>query len=241
MRRLNKLMRWVQRHPKRLKYNRLVGGGRTAEAGVGPTHLKIVSDAAFKKETEKGHCLRGALFLRAPGNDSDSFCKVGSDITVHVFDWTCKKQRHVTRGTFAAELFSAGDAVDQGLLLSQLLHEISYGAAMATEARQQRITGKFQIPQVLYIDAMSVFAAVTAVFIKTPAEKSLLCHVQFLRELLDYGVLAAIVWLDTRDMHADGLTKGAVPRDALLKLLDGLYRLSQEPRIWRPKVLLDRE
>ena len=54
---------------------------------------------------------------------------------------------------------------------------------------------------------MSVFAAVTAVFVKTPAEKSLLCHVQFLRELLDRGVLAAIVWLDTRDMLADGLTK----------------------------------
>ena len=88
---------------------------------------------------------------------------------------------------------------------------------------------------------MSVFAAVTAVFIKTPAEKSLLCHVQILQELLDYGVLAAIVWLDTRDMHADGLTKGADPRDALLKLLDGVYRLSQEPRIWRPKVLLGRD
>ena len=57
---------------------------------------------------------------------------------------------------------------------------------------------------------MSVFAAVSAVFIKTPAEKSLLCHVQFLRELLDYGVLAAIVWLDTRDMLSDGLTKGSV-------------------------------
>ena len=131
--------------------------------------------------------------------------------------------------------------MDQVLLLSQLLHEISYGAVTGTEARQQRITGTFQIPQVLYIDAISVFAAVTAVFIKTPAEKSLLCHVQFFRELLDYGVLAANVWMDTRDMHADGLTKGAVPRDALLKLLDGVYRLSQEPRIWRPTVLLDRD
>ena len=72
---------------------------------------------------------------------------------------------------------------------------------------------------------MSVFAAVSAVFIKTPAEKSLLCHVQFLRELLDYGVLAAIVWLDTRDMLSDGLTKGSVSRDALLSVLDGIMRI----------------
>ena len=84
---------------------------------------------------------------------------------------------------------------------------------------------------------MPVFAAVTAVFIKTPAEKSLLCHVQFLRELLDHGVLAAIVWLDTRDMLSDGLTKGAVQRDALLRLLDGLSRFMHGPKIWRPKVL----
>ena len=90
---------------------------------------------------------------------------------------------------------------------------------------------------VLYVDAMSVYAAVTATFIKTPAEKSLLCHVQFLRELLDHGVLAAIVWLDTRDMSPDGLTKGAVPRDALMKIMDGLYVMEHEAKVWMPKVL----
>ena len=145
------------------------------------------------------------------------------------------------RSTFAAELLSGGDAVDQGLLLSQLMHELAHGPMTAVEARNQRLTGGYKIPQVLYLDAMSVFAAVTAVFIKTPAEKSLLCHIQFLRELLDHGVLAAIVWLDTRDMWSDGLTKGAVQRDALLSLLDGYCTLKHEPKIWRPKVLSVRE
>ena len=63
---------------------------------------------------------------------------------------------------------------------------------------------------VLYVDAMSVFAAVTATFVKTPAEKSLLSHVQFLRVVLDNGCLRYMAWLDTRDMTSDGLTKGAV-------------------------------
>ena len=138
-------------------------------------------------------------------------------------------------------LLSAGDAVDQGLLTSQLLHEFSFGPMTAVEARKQRITGSFTIPLVLYVDAMSVYAAVTATFIKTPAEKSLLCHVQFLRELLDYGVLAAIVWLDTRDLVSDGLTKGAVARDALTKVLDGLLTFMHEPKVWRPKVLKTRD
>ena len=46
----------------------------------------------------------------------------------------------------------------------------------------------------------------------------------------------AIVWLDTRDMMSDGLTKGAVSRDALMKILDGVYRLEHEPKAWKPRV-----
>ena len=71
----------------------------------------------------------------------------------------------------------------------------------------------------LYVDAKSIFAAITAVFIKPPADKSLLVHVQYLRELLDFCILKAIIWIDTRDMLADGLNKGAVSRKALLKAL----------------------
>ena len=79
------------------------------------------------------------------------------------------------------------------------------------------------VPLVLIIDAMSVFAAVTATFIKTPAEKSLLCHVQFLRELLDRLVLHMLAWFDTRDMCADGLTEGAVERTAIQSSRDGRH------------------
>ena len=54
-----------------------------------------------------------------------------------------------------------------------------------------------------------------------PSEKGLLSHVQFIRELLDCGVLKALLWIDTRDMFADGLTKGSIDREALHKLMDG--------------------
>ena len=43
VRRLNKLLRWVQRTPKTLTYKKLPAN---------EIHLRIVSDAAFKKETE---------------------------------------------------------------------------------------------------------------------------------------------------------------------------------------------
>ena len=78
----------------------------------------------------------------------------------------------------------------------------------------------FSCPLALYIDAKSVFAAVSATFIKLPAEKSLLCHVQFVRELLERRVLEYMAWIDTRDMTSDGLPKGAVSRELLHQVMD---------------------
>ena len=92
------------------------------------------------------------------------------------------------------------------------------------------------IPTASYVDAKSVFAAVTATFIKQPAEKSLLCHAQYLRELLDKRVLHHIFWIDTRDMAADGLTKGAVARDALHEFMEGHMFLRHEYEQWKCKL-----
>ena len=44
VRKLNKLLRWVQRNPNKLSYKSLPSKD---------SHLRIISDAAFKKETEK--------------------------------------------------------------------------------------------------------------------------------------------------------------------------------------------
>ena len=134
------------------------------------------------------------------------------DRNVHVLDWTCKAQRHVTRSTFAAELFAAGDAVEQGMLVAQILHETEKGELSAGDARQLREQGGF-LPVALYVDTILVFAATTATFVRTPAEKSLLCHVQFLRDLLDKRVLTSLIWIDTRDVISDGLTKGSINRE----------------------------
>ena len=87
-----------------------------------------------------------------------------------------------------------------------MLCEVESGVLSAQEARDRRMEGGY-LPTALYLDAKSVYAAVTATFIKQPAEKSLLCHMQYLRELLAKKVVDKLVWLDTRDMGADGLSK----------------------------------
>ena len=158
----------------------------------------------------------------------------GSETNIHILDWACKSQRHVTRSTFSAELLAAGDAADHGILLSHMLFELEHGPMSAFEARNRRMEGGY-LPIALYVDAKSVFAAVTATFIKQPAEKSLLSHVQYIRELLDTGFLRLLFWIDTRDMGADGLTKGAVSREALHAYMRGLMHLQHEYEKWQCK------
>jgi len=237
VKRLNRLTRWLQRNPKRLRFARFgsgEGGFPEAKAfpGERPTHLRNIGDAAFRREGDTGHALRGALFVRCPGNQSSSFT---SSCVGHILDYDCKGQRHVCRSTFAAELLSAGDTIDKGLLLAQQMHEMLRGALTAASARNMRFDGGFCVPLILYVDAMSVYAAVTATFIKTPAEKSLLCHIQFVRELLDRGVFQAMCWLDTRDMLADGLTKGCVDRSMLHQAMDGQFVFKHEVKTWTRK------
>ena len=52
---MNAPLRSMQANPKRL----------TFRPATGPSHLRCLGDAAFKKEEEAGHSLRGALFLRS--------------------------------------------------------------------------------------------------------------------------------------------------------------------------------
>ncbi len=83
----------------------------------------------------------------------------------------------------------------------------------------------------LVTDAMSVFAATTANHVKMPAEKSLLSHIQFLRELCDKYIVTCLTWCDTRDMVADGLTKGKCERDSVATAMAGSFTMKMKLRV----------
>ena len=110
----------------------------------------------------------------------------------------------------------AVSCIDSSMMgLFVLREQGATASCTVTVARELREHGGWAVKIVLAIDAYSVYAAVTAQMVKTPAEESLISHVQFLRELLDKGILDYISWLDTRDMIDDGLTKGQVDRVAV--------------------------
>ena len=240
VKRLNALVRWMQANPRKLMYRSFNKASKVSlhseahpraikPSQSGPfQHLKVIADSSFKKEEEKGHSLRGVLHLRCAGRD---YTQGG---TVHILDFATKALRLVTRSTYSSELLGACDSIDHGLMLLYILHEIHSGVPTKHEAKLLRERGRFAVPCVLYIDALSVYASATATYIKAPAEKGLLSHVQYLRELMDNRVLDALAWQDTRDMAADGLTKGSVERTLLHKLMNGELTFQHAPKVWRP-------
>ena len=217
---LNTVVKRLQTHPLSLRY---------AHLGL-ETEFLVLTDAAFKKEEDTGHALKGTLILRRAVTP----LKDGT-YNVHLVDHLTKRVGNVTRSTFSAELFSLCDACDHALLLRQICHEFRHGPTTASEARDLR-EGKTQskVRMTIAIDAMSVFSAVTASHVKIPSERSLLSHLQYVRELLDKRVLESLFWFDTRDMAADGMTKGNVSRDAIAECMCGTLTLKHACKSWRP-------
>lgn len=127
---------------------------------------------------------------------------------------------------FSSELFAATDSIDAGLLTRLVLHELKHGP-LTDQVAKQLIEGSaitdIQLHAIL--DAKSVTSAITAPFLKIPAEPSLLVHVRWVRALLLKKVLTGLWWSDTRAMLADGLTKGSVDRSALETVANGWHEI----------------
>ena len=214
VKRLNHLVRWMKQNPRKLVYRKMEY----------PTSLVVYSDSGFQAKSDSGLSVRGMLAVRMTTSDVNQLYKGAStpvDLKCHVIECASKSQRHVTRSTFASELFASTDAVDATTLTRLALHELHQNSLSESEARNI-LTGDTRSPIDLHIvlDAMSVTSAIVAPTLKVPAENSLVVHLRWYRQQLQRGILK-LAWADTRDMIADGMTKGSVSREALEKAMEG--------------------
>ena len=138
-----------------------------------------------------------------------------------VLDYGTKKHKRVNRSTFAAELNAAMDTLDIATIVQFTLEEIFYPESSSPEAmRKIHDEATLHFPLELAIDARSVFDAVSAPEFTTPSEATLINHLHCLREATRDGRVSALWWIDTRDMVADGLNKGGLPRDPILAVCE---------------------
>ena len=124
-------------------------------------------------------------------------------------------------------MFAAVDATDQMLLIASALHELEKGVQTTSQMRTLSESGMFCVPTMLVIDAQGVYQSLKAQTGKIPTEKSLAIQVFWLRELIERGRVRFVCWVDTRDMHSDGLTKGSVDRAALQQVMSGKFVMTQ--------------
>ena len=86
----------------------------------------------------------------------------------------------------------------------------------------------------LTIDAESVYKSITSKDFKVPTEKTLLGHISWIREFLDVGILSYVHLCDTRNMTADGLTKGSIDRQLLIEVMLGIQNYKHDVKSLAP-------
>ena len=52
--------------------------------------------------------------------------------------------------------------------------------------------------------------------------------------MMDRGIVHSVQWCDTRDMTADGHTKGSIDRDLLLQVMSGSQTFKCELKTYAP-------
>ena len=137
-----------------------------------------------------------------------------------MLDWYSRKHSRAVRSTYAAELLSLLDALGQGDLVATAIDEIQTGAMSARQLLDRHSDCQRSIEHDAGIEAKSVFDGINAEQPRTPAEKPLFLHALAVREHLESGNLRRLWWFDTWAMLADGLTKGSVDREALVRVCE---------------------
>ena len=140
----------------------------------------------------------------------------------HILDWHCSSLKVVTRSTFASETQAAIAATDSALMLALTMHEIRAGPVTPRQGMTLLQDGGLNFKINLGVDAMNLVSALRNARLRTPSERTMLCQLLWLKELLQKQLLS-VTWYDTRDMTADGHTKGSIPRTAINEVADGQF------------------
>ena len=180
--------------------------------------LVIHSDSEYRRVEAtgdvKGYGMRGLCLLRRG-------VTVNKKPAVHLLDSVCKSHRLTIRSSYGAELLAAAHGVDEAYPTLITIMELKYGVIPPEKLKLFREQGGVRLKVTLTLDAESVYKSLTSRDLKVPTEKTLLGHVYWIRELLQLRVIESIQWCDTRDMTADGHTKGCIDRKMLLDLMTG--------------------
>ena len=149
-------------------------------------------------------------------------------------DYSSRKLQVISRSAFAAELKSKREAAKEAIKYAELLHEICFGCLTAAECTRMRDVAahSLYIPVHVCGDSHLLYPSVIKEDPSPDSDPIMCYHVKAMRELLYNHSIESIVWVDTRDLHADGLARGWITRSHLNDALSaGLWLLEQKHEV----------
>ena len=200
LQRLNKVVRYLRRRPAELSYPCFT---TTAHKII------CISDSAFRVETASCLAMRGAVI----GRCEDHSDRPGG--VMHPLEYYAKRQRKVTRSTFAAETMSLADGVEISRVIAMTFTAILSPRDTMSQLITREEQGLMLMPLHAAVDCKSLFDALAADELRVPSEASLILVLAGLKEQLLSHNLRVLWWINTDSMLADGLNKGAISRVAL--------------------------
>ena len=195
---LNRVLKYLKLKPLVMRYAPLTK----------PWRLVAISDSSFKGEDQDHLAVRAGVIALV---DRDGL-QVGQN-KLQILEFISKKQGKVCRSTFAAELHSCLDLAGMALTINAAMTEILQGTTSAATLllKQESMNNALELD--IIIDARAVFSSVSSDDVKC-TDAAVMLHLLRLREMVK-TTINRLVWVDTRYMLADGLTKGTVDRTAL--------------------------
>merc|ERR1712086_164194 len=141
---------------------------------------------------------------------------------VHLIEACCKSHRLQVRSSYSAETLAAAHSLEDCYPTIVTLHELQAGPLTPTQLKNILEIGGLSIKVTLTIDAESVFKSLSSKDLKKPTECTLLGHISWIRQMMERGIVHCVQWCDTRDMSADGHTKGSTDRDLIYQVMEGI-------------------
>ena len=217
VRRLNAIVKWTQKHEIGTEYHKMQCQRK----------LEGHSDTGFRREEDEeegnvtGRSVRGANIFRIGQ-------AIGKKVLCHLLDTVCGTTKVVVRSTFTSETHGVIGTADQLIVIGITMHEIAHGPLSLTDAKKYADEGGLSFDLVVVTDAKNILSALNCQNLKNPAEKNFLVHLLWLQDKLLRGVIHALIWTDTRDMTADGHTKGKIKRKAIHEAMNGSFTVVHE-------------
>ena len=145
LKRINRLIRYVQQHPHGLRYRKLSL----------PVQVLAVGDSAFQAPASESQAvdplvMRG--YVIGIGHYSDN------GYNMQILAYAGGKQNHVCRGVWSAEVHNQCDMLDMATTLLGFLEEVKTGPQPAAKLKELRENGGYSTPLDAFTDSGSLYS-----------------------------------------------------------------------------------